>query len=173
MRQLRCLPVDLLTWLNRYTHRILSNYFAYGNITHMFCRTPLGSPWNMSEPVLFLIRLFSQKQSVAQSLLFEQKKISTVEKILQSQNPSGLNQSSPVAPRLGRGLDLGNGAFTNSIINQLGQYFEQIPCWSLSFYKEQLQLHKVTIHPNSVNRAIQSLGWPISKTVNLAWQIFF
>ena len=82
----------------------------------------------MSEPVLFLIRLFSQKQSVAQSLLFEQKKISTVEKILQSQNPSGLNQSSPVAPRLGRGLDLGNGAFTNSIINQLGQYFEQIPC---------------------------------------------
>ena len=82
----------------------------------------------MSEPVLFLIRLFSQKQSVAQSLLFEQKKISTVEKILQSQNPSGLNQSSPVAPRLGRGLESGNGAFKYDVINEVGQNFEQIPC---------------------------------------------
>jgi hypothetical protein len=53
------------------------------------------------------IRLFSQKQSVAQSLLFEQKKIVTVEKILQSQTTPGLNRSSPVGPRLGRGLESG------------------------------------------------------------------
>ena len=64
---------------------------------------------------------------MAQSLLFEQKKMLTVEKILQSQNPSGLNQSSPVAPRLGRGLESGKGdLIKNDVINQVGQDFEKM-----------------------------------------------
>ena len=51
----------------------------------------------------FVFRLFSQKQGIAQKLLFEQKKIAAVEK----SNQKFAAQASSAGPRIGRGLETG------------------------------------------------------------------
>jgi hypothetical protein len=55
--------------------------------------------------------LFSQKQGIAQKLLFEQKKIAAVEK----SNQKFAAQASSAGPRIGRGLETGKYTF-NSLI---------------------------------------------------------